>query len=232
MREFETFVENLCHLFNVDTSDCCSEETLSMLYDKIEKLKQENEMLNITIDNSADNFHVTDGEGKILRVNRAFEARFRVTRDFVEGKTIYDMERLGIYRPSMSAIAIKERRQITFIQKVPAGEMISTSKPVIDSDDKVKYIVSNARLISELQLLDKYYRDKSQALNTLNATEEIVSKSPVMRSLIDLAAQVAKADSSVFLTGETGSGKSMLAKYIHENSHRHNGKFIEINCVC
>jgi PAS domain S-box-containing protein len=232
MEELEIFLNKIINLLNIENLDATSEKTFSILYDKIQKIKQENDMLNLALDNAADNFHVTDGKGNILRVNRAFEMHCKVSREFVEGKTVLDMERLGIYRPSMSSIAIKEKRQITYLQYVSGGEVITTATPILDEEGNVSYVVCNARYINDLQLLNKYYRDKSEREYTAKeTTENIIGESSIMKSLKDLANQIAKADSSIVITGETGSGKSMLAKYIHQNSHRNKGRFIEINCA-
>ncbi|HHX13597.1 MAG TPA: sigma 54-interacting transcriptional regulator [Clostridiales bacterium] len=229
MSATEKFIKKISSLFGLET-DVITEETFAVLLDKIEKMKQENDMLNLTLDNSADNFHVTDGKGKILRVNRAFEKHCQVNREFVEGKTVRDMERLGIYKPSMTPVAIKEKRQITFLQNVPGDKVITTITPILNKEGDVHLVVSNARLIDELKLLDKYYNAKSH--NKSKAIQsEIISKSLAMQTVKDFANWVAKSDSSVMITGETGSGKSMLAKYIHDHSLRHNAKFVEINCA-
>ena len=58
----------------------------------------------------------------------------------------------------------------------------------------------------------------------------IVAKSPVMRQLVDLASRVAKVDSTVLITGESGSGKERIARLVHEESTRAAGPFIAVNC--
>jgi DNA-binding NtrC family response regulator len=58
----------------------------------------------------------------------------------------------------------------------------------------------------------------------------IVAKSPTMRQLVDLASRVAKVDSTVLITGESGSGKERIARLVHEESTRAAGPFIAVNC--
>jgi DNA-binding NtrC family response regulator len=58
----------------------------------------------------------------------------------------------------------------------------------------------------------------------------IVAKSPTMRQLVDLARRVAKVDSTVLITGESGSGKERIARLVHEESTRAAGPFIAVNC--
>jgi transcriptional regulator with PAS, ATPase and Fis domain len=58
----------------------------------------------------------------------------------------------------------------------------------------------------------------------------IVAQSPAMRRLVDLACRVAKVDSTVLITGESGSGKERIARLVHDESTRAAGPFIAVNC--
>jgi DNA-binding NtrC family response regulator len=57
-----------------------------------------------------------------------------------------------------------------------------------------------------------------------------VAKSPAMRQLVDLARRVARVDSTVLITGESGAGKERIARLVHEESARAAGPFIAVNC--
>ena len=58
----------------------------------------------------------------------------------------------------------------------------------------------------------------------------IVAKSAAMRQVVDLARRVAKVDSTVLITGESGSGKERIARLVHDESTRAAGPFIAVNC--
>jgi DNA-binding NtrC family response regulator/predicted hydrocarbon binding protein len=58
----------------------------------------------------------------------------------------------------------------------------------------------------------------------------IVAKSTAMRRLVDLARRVARVDSNVLITGESGSGKERIARLVHEESTRAAGPFVAVNC--
>ena len=58
----------------------------------------------------------------------------------------------------------------------------------------------------------------------------IVARSPTMRQVVDLARRVAKVDSTVLITGESGSGKERVARLVHKESMRAAGPFVAVNC--
>jgi two-component system, NtrC family, response regulator HydG len=58
----------------------------------------------------------------------------------------------------------------------------------------------------------------------------VVAKSGTMAQLVDLARRVAKVDSTVLITGESGSGKERIARLVHEESTRAAGPFVAVNC--
>ncbi|NTV01804.1 MAG: sigma-54-dependent Fis family transcriptional regulator [Chlorobiaceae bacterium] len=64
----------------------------------------------------------------------------------------------------------------------------------------------------------------------MNRGFDILGRSPGILRLKELALQVASADVTVLITGETGSGKEVLARFIHEHSRRASKSFIPVNC--
>ncbi len=59
----------------------------------------------------------------------------------------------------------------------------------------------------------------------------ILGTSRAMRDVIELAAKVARTDASVFITGDSGTGKELLAHFIHENSRRSSRSLVPVNCA-
>ena len=60
---------------------------------------------------------------------------------------------------------------------------------------------------------------------------EPIAEDPASRQLLQLAAKVAQSGATVMITGESGSGKEVLARYIHNRSTRAEGPFVAINCA-
>jgi DNA-binding NtrC family response regulator len=60
---------------------------------------------------------------------------------------------------------------------------------------------------------------------------QLIAESPAMRKVLESARRAARADSTVLLTGETGTGKGAVARYIHEASARRGRPFFHVNCA-
>jgi DNA-binding NtrC family response regulator len=85
------------------------------------------------------------------------------------------------------------------------------------------------KLIEKRRLLDEV-RELRQRVHDGYSLEDIVSKSPRMLKVFDLIRSLAETDSSVLITGETGTGKELVARAIHNLSRRKTKPFVPINC--
>ena len=83
----------------------------------------------------------------------------------------------------------------------------------------------------ELQSLRAENRSLRTRIERLSQPLPLMTLGPLSRKLADLAGQVAQSDATVLLTGESGTGKSMLAAYIHKLSPRKDGPFVEVACT-
>ena len=61
--------------------------------------------------------------------------------------------------------------------------------------------------------------------------QSMIFQDPAFKSVVALADQVAKSEASILITGESGSGKELMARYVHDNSRRAQRQFISINCA-
>src|SRR3546814_13326237 len=59
----------------------------------------------------------------------------------------------------------------------------------------------------------------------------VVFRDPVMAGVLKLADQIAPSDASVLVTGESGTGKAVLARYLHNKSRRDGEKFVSVKCA-
>ena len=82
--------------------------------------------------------------------------------------------------------------------------------------------------LKQLQLENVYLQEE---IKTRQSPDHIVGDSPAMRAVFAHAEQVASTDSTVLLTGETGTGKSVIARAIHDLSDRRDKLFVNVNCA-
>ena len=85
------------------------------------------------------------------------------------------------------------------------------------------------KLIEKRRLLDEV-RELRQKVHEEHNLENILSKSPKMLKVFDLIRSLAETDSGVMITGETGTGKELVARAIHNLSRRKVKQFVAINC--
>ena len=85
------------------------------------------------------------------------------------------------------------------------------------------------KLIEKRRLLEEV-RELRQRVQEEHQLENILSKSPKMLKVFDLIRSLAETDSGVMITGETGTGKELVARAIHNLSRRKTKQFVAINC--
>jgi len=94
--------------------------------------------------------------------------------------------------------------------------------------DALEAVVRKALEMRQYRLENRYLREQVQdAL----ASAPLVAESPAMRRVADLLAQIAPTKSPVLITGETGTGKELVARAVHELSPRRSKLFVPINCA-
>lgn len=234
IEEYSTFiskVQNMLDNFGIISTE---ENNLQFLLDKLAQVLEENEDFKVIFDYSVDSLFLTDGKGKILKVNAAYEKKVGVKRNEVEGKHVEDMVSEGFYSPSVVSLVLQEKRPLTMMQSsADIAKAITTSTPVFDKEGNIFRIVSNARLLEEMIMLSEYFKkiDEVKSNNSSCERKSIVFKSEVMKKLTGLLSRVAQAEAGILITGESGCGKSFFARFIHAESKRAKGNFVEINCA-
>jgi PAS domain S-box-containing protein len=84
------------------------------------------------------------------------------------------------------------------------------------------------------KLKDQLYEENvalKEEIDKASMFEEIVGESPALRAVLGRVAKVAPTDSTVLITGETGTGKELIARAIHKRSRRAAGAFVSVNCA-
>lgn len=194
------------------------------------------------IQESFDEILVTDAEGRITKISSKCEELYGLPAEELIGKKTTDLADQGIFQPSLTPLALKEKQKVSGVQVTRTGKKLYvTGNPIFDEEGNLYRIVFNSREVSEIEalekrlheteeLLDKYRTELHQLKLLVSDRKEIVYQSDKMKQVYMLAAKVAQVDSTVLIVGETGVGKGMMARFIHQESSRKNHPMIEINC--
>ena len=100
---------------------------------------------------------------------------------------------------------------------------------ITKGDDNNKILPLLHRAVEKVDLAKRVVQLEKR-LNDRHSFENIIGKSKILLQTIDLARKVAKTDTTVLLTGETGTGKEVFAQAIHQESNRNKQNFVAINC--
>jgi two-component system, NtrC family, response regulator AlgB len=93
--------------------------------------------------------------------------------------------------------------------------------------EQIRHVLTS---VERTRKLERQVADLESRLVASGPELDLVTESPAMRKVIDLALKVAQSEATVLLLGETGTGKSVLAREIHRRSRRPDGAFVTVSC--
>ena len=217
--------------------------SLEIISEELQTIKNLNSELETIIESCHDAIIVADQEGKLEKLNSSYERITGIKVTDLVNKNLRELEDQGVLSQSVSLLVIKECKPVTILQKLNTGrEIIVTGTPVKDGNGNIIKVVTTGRDMTELsslkdelektkELSNKYYNELMKLKNQLNNhTDEVVFSSEKMRQLVKLCIRIAEVESSVLLLGESGVGKEVLARIIHNSSGRKGNLFVKINC--
>jgi two-component system response regulator GlrR len=143
-----------------------------------------------------------------------------------EGDGLAIMEEVRALHPDLPVLILTAHGSIpSAVEAMRKGAVGYLTKPFEDKDLAVwiDKALAAPRMSREIQRL-------RQLVSELYGLEHVAARSPAMQSLLQQVARVADTDATVCLTGETGTGKEVIARIIHCNSQRSGGPFVPVNC--
>ena len=172
---------------------------------------------------------ILDADRRVLFLNRAFEALSGFSPSMAYGVPCCNVLRGAACISNCPVLAMKnDNRSVSCEsdminldrQRVPIR---MTCAPILDDDHIIKGFIET---IEDIRLSQKIDREKSAAYSF----ENIVGRSPQMERVFQTLPVLAQSDASILITGETGTGKDLVAEAVHQTSGREFGPFIKINC--
>jgi PAS domain S-box-containing protein len=195
--------------------------------------------LEAMIDGLPDGLALLSTAGQILRVNEAAAALFGVPQTSLVGRSAADPDLDFTLEPAWLQEVLATRHAVSRTVDLPGGRKAMLSlRARTDDGGKPSYVVVVVRDVTAI----------GELVNRVNTTaptaaagwwdlrrndvglDRIVTDSRVMRTVAEKALRYSTVDSPVLIVGETGTGKSLFARIIHQASARAGAALREVNC--
>ncbi len=191
------------------------------------------------LDGISDAVFIDGSNGVCLWCNKACEELYDISLDDIHGKHVEELEHIGIFSPSVTKRVLEEKREITIIHENMHGrKLLSTGIPLFASDGSIAKVITTSRDITRLTSSKDHLSSSRGVLDLKdiktvdldNNDKTIIAGSRAMKNVMSLTKRLANINSTVLITGESGVGKSLIARQLHEKGSRGAGPFITVNC--
>ena len=213
---------------------------------KLESFDLVDRQFKTVFESSSDGIWICDKNGRVVLINRASEKLGGIKREDIIGTKVSDLvKKKKLYSNYVTDEVIQTKRVISQLQHVKNTKktVLCTGIPVFDRNGRVSMVVINERDITQLEALkiqleetrkekDRYKKELTELSMLELQRQKVVSESDQMREILKTALKLAHLEvTDILLLGESGTGKGLLAKFIHNNSKRKKKPFIQINCA-
>jgi PAS domain S-box-containing protein len=212
---------------------------------KLESYVKLNVELETVFQTSSDGIVVYDGDGRVRTMNEVAAIYDGVKAEDVIGMHYTEMIKTGILDRSVVPEVMKAKKKVSALVKVRRTNktLLVTGAPAFDETGKISLIVVSFHDMTQLNnileqleqsrmVADKYEEELAElSLGELDKHKVVMESEPT-RQVFQMAIKLAKMEvSNILISGESGTGKGLLAKFIHKNSRRTKKPFIQINCA-
>ncbi|MFZ5643662.1 MAG: sigma-54 interaction domain-containing protein [Bacillota bacterium] len=185
---------------------------------------------------------VTDMEGNIVYVNQRYADLLEVDPREVIGKPVKEI----IPNTRMDIVTRTGKEEIGSVFVIKNGETIIVNRLPITKDGKIigAFAFSVLSKIDELNTLStieqvnrlkseisQYKHELGRLRGAKYSLEQIVGDSPVLQNIKEIIKKVSQTRSTVLISGETGTGKELIAHAIHQESPRNHKPLVRLNCA-
>lgn len=185
---------------------------------------------------------VTTREGRIIKVTQISGKQYGVTPPELLGKSVYDLEAAGIFSPAITPQVVAKKKKVVIVQNTPSGKkVLITGIPLFNDGGEVEFVISYSYEMSELLLMKEYLQNLETEMSKVKGElayfreqqlqiEGCIMESRSSQRAVKTAVKAARLDVPIVLEGEPGTGKTVMAKFIHAQSKRSDKAFIEVDC--
>ena len=204
------------------------------------------EFFELMLDNIPHGIYILDDHGNYVYANKAYIDSLGMGKEALIGSSVYNFVKRKEIKFCISDIVYREKKSVFMLQdvhiengsEVHSFRQLIISNPVFDEAGNIQNIIAICTPVDTLNhlyekaeedgMIHSYFKPSGTDDEEDNS---VIASSPSMKYILKMAANIAKTDTSVLLTGESGAGKEVIAQYIHSQSPRSGKKLIVINCA-
>jgi len=181
------------------------------------------------LESISDGVFTVDHEWRITSFNRAAEEITKISREEAIGRHCWEVFRASACETGCALRATMDTgkpiiNKSAFIVDA-AGHRIPISISTAILRDEHGEVIGGVETFRDLSAIEELRKE----LEGRFEMGDMISRSPLMRGIFDILPQIAASDSTVLIQGETGTGKELLARAIHNFSVRHNKPFVAVH---
>lgn len=187
---------------------------------------------------------IVDKDTNYIYVNPAYAGLAQYPVEFFKGMSLKKLsEKKILLAHAVWDDVVNEKKAVhavvtvTDTAKERIYDLLTTATPVLDENKEIRYVVYVQEPLSDLSarmqegLNNKYYQRLEGTSAASMSHPKLIAESPQMQSIISVLKFAAPGSAPVLLSGPTGSGKEVLANFVHENSPRAKAPFVVLNCA-
>lgn len=192
------------------------------------------------IDAVADGIIIVDAKGIVRQTNKSYDLMANIQKEDYINLHVDSLVKSSLIHQALTPQVVKRREPISIVDLRNYKDLLLTGTPLFERNGEVICVLCNVRDVSELRTLKEqlseskkvqqdYIKRLEEAMSS-HLFKDIITNSPNMQQIIDLALRVAPFDSTILLLGESGVGKGVLANLIHQSSKGNDSPMVAINC--
>lgn len=179
---------------------------------------------------------ISDGNGIVVFAGQETVDNCGHDKSWYIGRSIYDLEKQGVFYPSVTRMVLETGKEQVVIQKTALADkhLVAIGVPVFDENGQIEQVLSITKDYTAQVNLSSIIAKMEFGMNITeskgDALDEIITCNEKMIDIKNLIRLVAPTNSTVLILGETGTGKEVLAKAIHKMSKRSEKPFVVVSC--
>lgn len=212
------------------------------IHTELEHLKLEKMTALVLGDAIDDGICIVDANGFVTNINRCYTEITEITEEEIVGKSIEELLEKKYFSEAVSLEVLKTKRKVSALSTIYRNDkkVLIVGIPFFDANKEVLKVITVMRNMTELirlkedlensELKKRQYKEELKSLKRERAENGFMGSDPSILRVKELIQYVAQTDATVLITGETGSGKEVVAREIFKQSKRKNGPYVKVNC--